>query len=106
MVSCKNNLYSYGNVNSYLIMKFHIAILMKEHNLFKIIIIMFYHIISHTVYAKSFEGENFCGFHGFLLTTNILPLKIFLEYQCCPLITQSLVPPGLKFSTAKVFPTY
>jgi len=27
-----------------------------------------------------FEGENYRGFHGFLLTVNVLPLKIFLEY--------------------------
>jgi len=60
----------------------------------------------HTVYVKSFEGENFCGFHKFLLTANVLPLKIFLEYWHCPLTTQSMIPPGLKFSTAKVFPTY
>jgi len=42
----------------------------------------------------------------FLLTTNVLPLKFFLEYWHHPLITQSMVPPGLKFSTVKVFPTY
>jgi len=60
----------------------------------------------HTVYIKSFEGENFHGFCGLLLTTNVLPLKIFLEYQHHPLTTQSMVPPGLKFSTTKVFPTY
>jgi len=52
-----------------------------------------------TVYVKSFEGRNF---RGFLLTTNVLPLKIW----CCPLTSQSMVPPGLKFSMAKVFPTY
>jgi len=62
--------------------------------------------ILNTVCVKSFEGENFCGFSGFLLTANILPLKIFLEYRCRPVTTQSMVPPGLKFSTAKVFPTY
>jgi len=63
-------------------------------------------IQSYTVYIKSFEGENFHGFHGFLLPMNVLPLKIFLEYRCHPITTQSMVPPGLKFSTAKVFPTY
>jgi len=52
-------------------------------------------VIMSTVYIKSFKGENFCGFCGFLLTTNVLPLKIFLEYQCHPLTTQSMVPPGL-----------
>jgi len=62
--------------------------------------------IAYTVYVKSFEGENFHGFHRFLLTTNVLPLKIFLEYQRRPLTTQSMVLPGLKFSTTKVFPTY
>ena len=30
-----------------------------------------------TVYVKTFKGENFCGFRGFLLNTNVLPLKIF-----------------------------
>jgi len=39
------------------------------------------------------RGENFCGY---LLTANVLPLKNFLEYRCCPL---TMVPPGLKFST-------
>jgi len=48
-----------------------------------------------TVYVKSFEGENFNGFCGFLLTVNVLPLKIFLEYWCHPLTTQSVVPPHL-----------
>jgi len=43
------------------------------------------------------------GFHRFLLTANVLPLRIFLEYWCHPLTTQSMVPPGLKFSTTKVF---
>jgi len=52
------------------------------------------------------QGGNFRDFCGFLLTTNVLPLKIFLEYRRRPLTTQSMVPPGLKFSTAKVFPTY
>ena len=28
------------------------------------------------------RGGNFCNFHGFLLTMNVLPLKIFLEYRC------------------------
>jgi len=50
--------------------------------------------------------ENFHGFHGILLTVNVLPLKFFHKYWQCPLTTQSMVPPGLKFSTAKVFPTY
>jgi len=59
-----------------------------------------------TIYVKSFERENFHGFHGFLLTVNVLPLKIFIEYQHCPITTQSMVPPGLKFSTVKVFLTY
>ena len=40
------------------------------------------------------------------LIANVLPLKIFLEYQLCPLTKQSMVPSGLKFSTTKVFPTY
>jgi len=64
------------------------------------------HVQAYTVYVKSFEGENFRGFHEFLLTANVLPLKIFLEYQCRPLSTQNMVPPSLKFSTAKIFPTY
>jgi len=46
-------------------------------------------------YIKSFKGKNFCGFHGFLLTTNVLPLKIFLEYWGHPLTTQSMIPPCL-----------
>jgi len=58
-----------------------------------------------TVCVKSFEGES-CGFCRFLLTANVLPLKIFLEYQRRSLTTQNMVPSGLKFSTAKVFPTY
>ena len=58
-----------------------------------------------TIYVKSFEGENFHGFCGFLLTVNALLLKIFLEYQCRPLATQSMIPPGLKFSTTKDFCT-
>jgi len=33
----------------------------------------------NTVYVKPFKGENLHGFCGFLLTTNVLPLKIFLE---------------------------
>jgi len=60
----------------------------------------------HTVYVKSFKGENYHSFRGFLLTANVLPLKFFLEYQCHPLTTQSMVQPGLKFSITKVFPTY
>ena len=60
----------------------------------------------HTTYVKSFERENFCGFCGFLLTVNVLPLKFFLEYQRRPLTTQSMVPPGLTFSTMKAFSTY
>jgi len=48
-----------------------------------------------TIYVKSFEGENFRSFHRFLLTANVLPLKIFLEYWHCPLTTQSMVPSGL-----------
>jgi len=60
-----------------------------------------------TVYVKSFEEEKLShGFCRFLLTANVLPLKIFLEYPRHPLTTQSMVPPGLKFSTTKVFPTY
>ena len=47
----------------------------------------------YTVYVKSFEGENFRGFCRILLTANILPWKIFLECWCCPLTTQSMVPP-------------
>jgi len=31
----------------------------------------------------------------FLLTENVLPLEIFLEYWRRPLTTQSMVPPGL-----------
>jgi len=50
---------------------------------------------STTVYVKSFEGESFHGFCGFLLTANVLPLKIFLEYRHRPPTTQSMVPPGL-----------
>jgi len=60
----------------------------------------------YTVYLKSFEGENFHGFHGFLLTVNVLPLKFFLECWRHPLTTQSMVSPGPKFPTVKVFPTY
>jgi len=59
----------------------------------------------YTVYVKSFKGENFYDFCRFLLTANVLSLKIFLEYQLCPLTIQSTVPAGLKFSKAKVFPT-
>jgi len=61
---------------------------------------------AYTVYVKSFEGENFHGFSRFLLTANVLPLKIFLEYQLRPLTIQSIVPPGLKFLIVNVFPTY
>jgi len=57
-----------------------------------------------TVYVKSFEGENFHSFRGFLLTANVLPLKIFLEYQHHPLTTQSMVPPGLKVLNHESFP--
>jgi len=65
-----------------------------------------YGIIKNTVYVKSFEGENFHGFCKLLLTVNVLPLKIFLEYWHCTLTTLSMVPPSLKFLTAKVFSTY
>jgi len=44
--------------------------------------------LHNTAYVKSFEGENFHVFHGFLLTMNVLPLKIFLEYRHCPLTIQ------------------
>jgi len=60
----------------------------------------------YTVYVKSFKVENFHGFHGFLLTANVLPLKIFLEYWHHPLTTQSMVSPGLNFATTEVFPKY
>jgi len=43
------------------------------------------HSTHYTVCIKLFEGENFHGFCGFLLIANVLPLKIFLEYRCCPL---------------------
>jgi len=32
-----------------------------------------------TVYVKSFEGENFYGFRGFLITANFLPWKFSLN---------------------------
>jgi len=64
------------------------------------LIALWYHV------CEIIWGENFCSFHGFFLMANVLPLKIFLEYQHHPLTTQSMVPPGLKFATAKVFPTY
>jgi len=48
--------------------------------------------IFSTICIKSFDGENF---RRFLLTVNVLPLKIFLEYWHRPLTTQSMVPPGL-----------
>ena len=35
-------------------------------------------VLKHTVYDKTFEGENFRGFRGFLPNTNVLPLKVFL----------------------------
>jgi len=54
-----------------------------------------YLYMHHIVYVKSFEGENFCSFRGFLLTANVLPLKIFLAYQHCPLTTKSMVLPCL-----------
>jgi len=43
-----------------------------------------------TVYIKSFKGKNFHGFHGFLLTANVLLLKILLEYWSHSLTTQSM----------------
>jgi len=64
------------------------------------------YLMINIIYVKSFEGENFCSFRAFLLTANVLPLKFFLIYQRYPLTTQSMVPPGLTFSTVKVFPTY
>jgi len=48
-------------------------------------------LLDNTIYVNSFEGENFCGSHGFLLTMNIIPLKVFLEYRHHPLTTQSMV---------------
>jgi len=52
------------------------------------------------------RGGKLFWFSQILLTVNILPLKIFLECQPHPLTAQSMVPSGLKLSTAKVFPTY
>jgi len=40
-------------------------------------------------------GGKLSWFLWILLTTNVLPLKIFLEYQCRPLTTQSMLPPCL-----------
>ena len=51
--------------------------------------------VFYTVYIKSFEEENFCGFRGFLLTVNVLPLRVFLEYWRRPLTTQRMVSPHL-----------
>ena len=45
-----------------------------------------------------FEGENFCGFCRFLLTTNVLPLKIFL-------LRNQNTKIGSHWQTAEVFPT-
>jgi len=36
-------------------------------------------IIQATVYIKSFEGENFCGFCEFLLTANVYHWKFSLN---------------------------
>jgi len=76
------------------------AILDQKQHMYIPVVVVF---IVVTIYVKLFEGENF---RRFLLTANVLPLKIFLEYRHCPLTTQSMVSPGLKFSTTKVFPTY
>ena len=37
-----------------------------------------YNIPYSYIYDKMFEGENFHGFCGFLLTVNVLPLNILL----------------------------
>jgi len=46
-------------------------------------------------YMSNHSKGSFHGFCGFLLTTNVLPFKIFLDYQHRPLTTQSMVPPHL-----------
>jgi len=51
-----------------------------------------YFIITTYHICQIIQGENFHGFRGFLLTANVLPLKIFLEYRYRPLTTRSMVP--------------
>ena len=34
-----------------------------------------------TVCGKTFEGENFCGFRGFLANRESFPLELFLVYS-------------------------
>ena len=34
-----------------------------------------------TVYGKTFEGENFCGFRGFLANRESFPLESFAVYS-------------------------
>ena len=36
---------------------------------------------AHTVYGKTFEGENFCGFRGFLANRESFPLESFAVYS-------------------------
>jgi len=67
---------------------------------------MYVYIFQWLLYTLNYLRGKFSQFCGFLLIANVLPLKIFLEYRCHPLTTQSTVPPGLKFSTTKVFLAY
>ena len=59
--------------------------------------------ILHTVHNKTFEGENICGFGGFSLTVNVVPLKIFLlcNYICDCL---SKNPPSLHLPVFREIP--
>jgi len=52
------------------------------------------------------RGEKLSWFLWIFANCECFTIEIFLEYQCHLLTTQSIVPPGLKFSTVKVFPTY
>jgi len=75
---------------------FVMYVLLKRFKIFQSISILnHYCSLWYTIFVKSFKGGNFCGFRGFLLTANVLPLKNFLECQCHPLTTQSMVPPHL-----------
>ena len=40
-----------------------------------------FEVDQYTVYGKTFEGENFCGFRGFFANRESFPLKLFAVYS-------------------------
>jgi len=58
---------------------------------------------NYTLYVKSFEGGNFCGFCGFFANRECFIIEIFPWISA---LSTNYAKYGVTFSTTKVFHTY